>query len=399
MLTDTKIKSLKPKDKAYKLADANGLYIYVTTKGAKFWRQKYRINNREKLLSHGEYPFVSLSEARRIRDEARALIKQGKDPSITKKTLKTDKLNSFEAIARQWHEKQTPDWSPNHTKKVIVSLEKDILPQIGSIPIKEVSTPILLDALRQIEKRGAYEQARRVAQRCDSVFNYAIAAGLLDYNPVQGIQKALKKPKKQNYNTIEPKELPAFVEALKAVNAHPIVKLATEMLMLTFVRTGELIGAQWDEFDLENQLWEIPAHRMKKNRTHLVPLSDRVIEILTELRVHTGNRKWVFASPQKPINKLSNNAILQLLKRMGYAGKMTGHGFRHLASTSLNEMGYNTDAIERQLAHKDDSTRGVYNKAEMISERIRIMQDWSSYIANVTGKIVLINEKKHSSIK
>ena len=213
----------------------------------------------------------------------------------------------------------------------------------------------MLDALRRIEKRGALEQARRVTQRCDSVFSYGIAAGLLEYNPAQGIQNALKKPKKQNYNTINPKELPDFVDALKAVNAHPIVKLATEMLMLTFVRTGELISAQWDEFDLENKLWEIPAERMKKNRIHLVPLSDRVLEILMELKQYTGHRQWVFASPSKPRKPLSNNAILQTLRRMGYAGKMTGHGFRHLASTMLNEMGYNADAIERQLAHKDDS--------------------------------------------
>ena len=163
--------------------------------------------------------------------------------------------------------------------------------------------------------------------------------------------------------------------------------------MLTFVRTGELIGAQWDEFDLENQLWEIPANRMKKNRTHLVPLSDRVIEILTELKDYTGNREWVFASPQKPRNKLSNNAILQLLRRMGYAGKMTGHGFRHLASTMLNEMGYNPDAIERQLAHKDDSTRGVYNKAELLEERINLMKDWCSIVAKSNDNVILLRTK------
>ncbi len=393
MLTDTKIKSLKARKKAYKLADANGLYIYVTPKGTKYWRQKYRINGREKLLSHGEYPFITLGEARKLRDEARTLIKQGTDPALEKKTLKADKRNSFEAIARQWHEKQTPDWSQNHTQKVIVSLEKDIFPQIGSIPIKEVSTPILLDALRQIEKRGAYEQARRVTQRCDSVFNYAIAAGLIDYNPAQGIQNALKKPKKQNYNTIDPKELSAFVDALKTVNAHPIVKLATEMLMLTFVRTGELIGARWGEFDLENRLWEIPAERMKKKRTHLVPLSDRVIEILMELEQYTGHREWVFASPSKPRMPLSNNAILQTLRRMGYAGKMTGHGFRHLASTMLNEMGYNPDAIERQLAHKDDSTRGVYNKAELLSERIVLMDDWSKIVRQTCTEVIPMRRK------
>lgn len=380
MLTDTKIKSLKPKTKAYKLADANGLYIYVTPKGSKYWRQKYRINGREKLLSHGEYPFTSLGDARRLRDEARTLIKQGIDPALKKKTLTADKKNSFETIARQWHDKQTPSWSDNHTQKVLVSLEKDIFPKVGSTPIKGITTPMLLDALRQIEKRGALEQARRVSQRCDSVFNYAIAAGLLDYNPAQGIQSALVKPKKRNYNTITAKELPAFIFALKAVNAHPVVKLATEMLMLTFVRTGELIGAQWHEFDIENQLWEIPSERMKKKRSHLVPLSGRAIEILQELKQYTGHRKWVFASPSKPKMPISNNAILQVIRRMGYAGKMTGHGFRHLASTVLNELGHNRDAIERQLAHVDGSVRGVYNKAEYLSSRIKFMEEWAKYL-------------------
>lgn len=393
MLTDTKIKTLKSKDRAYKLADSNGLYIYVTKSGTKFWRQKYRINGREKLLSHGEYPFISLANARTLRDAAREQIKKGVDPAITKKGEKTSKLNNFEVIARMWHEKQTPDWSENHAKKVIVSLEKDIFPDLGSIPISVITTQLLLNSLRRIEKRGAYEQARRVTQRCSSVFIFGIASGLIDYNPAQGIQGALKKPKKQNYNTIDPKELPAFVEALKALNAHPIVLLATEMLMLTFVRTGELIGARWNEIDIENRLWEIPAERMKKKRTHLVPLSNRAIEILEKLKQYTGHREYIFASPSKPRNPLSNNAILQALKRMGYAGKMTGHGFRHLASTMLNEMGYNPDAIEKQLAHKDSTTRGVYNKAELLQERVKIMNDWSNYITSATSTIITIGFK------
>ena len=384
MLTDTKIKSFKPKEKSYKVGDSNGLYIYVTPKGTKYWRQKYRINGREKLLSHGEYPFISLGKARRMRDDARELLKRGKDPSLAKKARKADKKNSFEAIARQWHEKQTPNWSENHTNKVIISLEKDIFPQIGTVPIKEVTTPQLLDALRRIEKRGAYEQSRRVSQRCDCIFNYAIAAGLLDYNPAQGIQNALKKPKKQNYNHIDIKELPTFIRALENLDAHPIIKLATEMLMLTFVRTSELIEAEWSEIDLDNKLWEIPAHRMKKKRTQLVPLSGRVIEILTQLQVHNGLRQHVFASPRKPRQPLSNNSILQAIKRMGYAGKMTGHGFRHLASTTLNEKGYNPDAIERQLAHVDSTVRGVYNKAVLIEERTEIMNKWAEIINSHT---------------
>lgn len=376
VLTDTKIKALKAKAKPYKVGDANGLYIYVTSKGKKYWRQKYRINNKEKLLSHGEYPFTTLQDARQKCFDARQKVKNGQDPAIEKKTEKAGQKNTFEIIARQWHDAQTPDWSDNHTRKVIVSLEKDIFPELGNIPINDLTTQILIEALRKIEQRGAYEQARRVGQRCDSVFKYAIAAGIATYNPAQDVQGALKKPKKQSYNTIHINELPDFIEALSNVSAHPVIKLAMEMLMLTFVRTGELIGAEWQEFDFDNRLWEIPQERMKKKRAHLVPLSDRVVEILEELKAYNGYRQYVFASPNKPRHHISNNAMLQVIKRMGYGGKMTGHGFRHLASTTLNELGFNPDAIERQLAHVDSSTRGVYNKAEFIDDRKNIMHQW-----------------------
>lgn len=377
MLTNTKIKSLKSKERPYKMGDANGLFIYVTKNGRKYWRQKYRINGREKLLSHGEYPFVSLMEARQLRDTARGLIKSGEDPAIYKRSENTAKLNSFEAVARDWHEVQKEGWSDNHTKKVIISLEKDIFPSLGSTPVKDITTPLLLNTLKQIERRGSYEQARRVTQRVDAVFKYAIAAGIANYNPAQDVQGALKKPKKKNYNHIKSEEIPAFLEALKNVTAHPVIKLATEMLMLTFVRTGELIGAQWQEIDFDNRLWEIPEERMKKKRTHLVPMSDRAIEILKELKDYNGHRKYIFASPNKPRSPMSNNAILQILKRMGYAGKMTGHGFRHLASTTLNELGFDSDVIERQLAHIDGSVRGVYNKAKYLDDRRQLMNEWA----------------------
>lgn len=388
MLTDTKIKALRAKHKPYKISDSHGLYIYVSKNGGKFWRQKYRFNGKEKLLSFGEYPFVTLSQARQMLDAARTQIKQGIDPSLEKKANKTNQLNTFEIVARHWHQAQKNDWSDNHTQKVITSLEKDIFPNLGNTPIGDITTPLLLGTLKIIEKRGAYEQAKRVAQRCDSVFKFAIASGLINYNPAQELQGALKKPKKQNYNSIDAKELPAFIAALDAIEAHPVVKLATEMLMLCFTRTSELIRAEWSEIDFENKVWEIPADRMKSKRTHLVPLSVRVLEILAELKKYNGHRQHIFASPSKPRNPLSNNAILQVIKRMGYAGKMTGHGFRHLASTTLNEMGYNPDVIEKQLAHSDNSTRGVYNKAEYYIDRVKLMQDWSDFISKNSPNVV-----------
>jgi len=390
MLTDTKIKALKPKDKPYKIGDSNGLFIYVTPTGSKRWRQKYRINGREKLLTHGEYPFVTLQEARGLRDDARALIAKGKDPSTEKKVKKDTKHNTFAFIARDWHDTMTPSWSDNHVQKVIISLESDIFPYIGNSPISEITAPQVVTALKRIEKRGAYEQANRVAQRVNAVFRHALAGGLINHNPAQSIKDTLKKPEKKNYNSINPKELPEFLEALDTYDGHPIVKLATEFLMLTFVRTGEMRGAKWQEFDIGNKLWEIPAERMKvkKNRNgeplpHLVPLSTRAIEILATLKIYTGKRDFVFASPTKPRSPISGNTILQALKRMGYGGKMTGHGFRHLASTILNEKGYRSDIIEMQLAHIDSSVRGIYNKAEYIGERVLLMTFWGDYLTNV----------------
>jgi len=395
MLNDTKIKGLKAKDKPYKVGDSNGLFIYITPTGSKRWRQKYRINGREKLLTHGEYPFVTLLEARELRDKARELLAKGKDPSTEKKTKQDNKKNTFKSVAQDWHETMTPSWSANHVQKVIVSLESDIFPDIGKTPIEEITAPEIVTSLKRIERRGSHEQANRVAQRVNAVFRFALAGGLISYNPAQSVKDTLKQPEKKNYNSITPEELPDFLEALADYDGHPIVKLATEFLMLTFVRTGELRGAKWHEFDIKNKLWEIPAERMKVKKTktgepmpHLVPLSDRAVEILETLKSYTGNREHIFASPTKPMNPISNNTILQALKRMGYAGKMTGHGFRHLASTVLNEKGYNPDAIEKQLAHSDSSVRGVYNKSMLIQDRILIMQDWSEYIS----KIVTNNE-------
>ncbi|MFQ3246466.1 MAG: integrase [Arenicella sp.] len=387
MLSDSKIKSLTfEKTRKRKHSDARGLFIYLGRNNSKLWRQKYRYQGKEKVLSHGIYPSVSLSMAREFRDLALSELAQGNDPSIVKRSRKVTTSNTFEKVARRWHENQKGVWSERYQHKVLISLESDIFPVLGNLPIDEITTPMLLSALSRIEKRGSYEQARRVTQRCDSVYKFAIASGIATYNPAQDVQGAIKKSVKTNYAFIKANELPEFLEAFNGVVSHPIVKLATEMLMLTFVRTGELISAEWHEIDFEKNIWEIPASKMKRDRDHLVPLSTRVIEILEEVKKYNHNHQYVFASPNKPRNPLSNNAILQLLKRMGYQGKMTGHGFRHLASTTLNELGYNRDAIENQLAHVDSSTRGVYNKAELLSERIKMMDEWSVYLAGIDCK-------------
>jgi len=228
LLNDTKIKNLKPKDKPYKVGDSGGLYIHITKNGTKFWRQKYRFNGKEKLLSHGEYPFITLKKARELRDQAKQLLADGRDPSQDKKITKINTKNTFEAISRLWHDTMTPSWSDNHIKKVIVSLEKDIFPIIGDQPIGQIKTPLLVDTVKQIEKRGSHEQANRVAQRVNAVFRFAVVSGLIEHNPAQHIKDALKKPVKRNYNTIKAEELPEFLRKLDAYDGHPIVKLATE---------------------------------------------------------------------------------------------------------------------------------------------------------------------------
>ena len=394
MLTDTLIKSLKPKEKSYSKSDGNGLYIEVSPSGAKYWRQSYRYNGKQKRLAHGVYPRISLADARTLKEEALEDLKNGKDPSKTKRQKKTKQANTFGLIAKEWYEKQSINWKPIHSKKVWRQLEADILPYLRDEPIDQISTTDLLEVLRRIEKRGALDIASRQRQRCEAIFKHAILSDLATHNPATQLVGVLKTKKVTHRTALSSKDLPEFLHKLEQIDTHPIVRLATKMLIHTFVRTGELRHAKWDEIDFEERLWHIPAARMKMGADHIVPLTDQTIGFLKELKEYNGKREHIFASPTRPKQGLSENAILNLLYRMGYKGKATGHGFRATASTTLNEMGYNPDAIERQLAHAEtNKIRAAYNRSEYMEERAVLMRNWSNYLGSMTTNVVPLLHK------
>jgi len=392
MLTTTKINALKPKKgKNYKVFDANGLYIDVRTTGTKVWRQKYRYNKKEGLLTHGKYPMVSLKEARELRDKAIRNIHDKLDPARIKRREKNQAENAFGVIAKEWHEKQAVNWKPIHATKVWRQFEADILPYLKDEPIDNISPTDLLEVLKRIEDRGALDIAARQRQRCDAIFKHAILTERATLNPATQLVGVLKTKKVEHRKALDRKELPEFLKKLESTEANSIVKIATKMIVHTFVRTGELRGAKWSEFDMDERLWLIPANRMKMDADHLVPLSDQAIALLTELHSINGNQEHVFASPQRRNQPISNNAVLNLLYRMGYKGRATGHGFRATASTALNELGYNSDAIERQLSHTEQNkVKAAYNRSEYIEERKKLMQDWSNIIESDTNKVIPI---------
>jgi len=395
LLNSTRINSLKPQDKPYKVFDAHGLYIDVRPTGAKFWRQKYRYNGKEKLLSHGKYPTVTLAEARVLRDKAIKAISDGNDPSTIKKELKEQKKDTFTELAREWHEKQSVNWQSNHAQKVWHQLSVDILPFIGNNPISEISASQLLNTLKKVEQRGAYDIASRLRQRCEGIFKHAILSERATNNPATQLIGVLKTKKVKHRNALDSKELPSFLAKLEAINSHEVVKLATKILIHTFVRTGELRFATWDELDLENKIWLIPGHRMKMDCDHIVPLTTQVISLFEQVRKINGSRQHIFASPQRPKQPISDNAILSLIYRMGYKGKATGHGFRATASTTLNEMGFNPDAIERQLAHAErNKVRAAYNRSEYLPERTKFMHAWSDLVSTQSVDVIPIRSQK-----
>lgn len=390
-LTDAMLrgKATRPREKTFKLSDGHGLYLEVRPDGKRYWRHNYRYNGKQKTLAHGVYPETTLSEARDKRTAARKLLKEGIDPSKQKKIDKASKANTFHSIAKEWFDSQQEGWADNYSKKVWRSLEYDIFPDIGDEPIERITTTQLLDVLRKVEKRGAYDVVSRLRQRCEAIFKYALLTDRGTFNPASQLQGVFKTRKVVHQKALDRKDLPEFMDKLSRDSGHPVTKLATEMLAHTFVRTGELRFARWKEFDLEECIWHIPAERMKMNNDHLVPLSPRVLEILKEVKAHNGNREFVFASPNKPSHALSENAVLNVLYRMGYKGTATGHGFRSTASTILNEMGYNPDAIERQLAHVEkNKIRAAYNRGEYLEERKKIMANWSKYLLSLTDNVV-----------
>lgn len=388
-LSDPAVKKAKPETKPYKMADGQGLYLQVQPSGAKYWRFKYRIAGKEKLLAIGVYPDTPLALARKKRDEARELLANGGDPSEAKRTKKqqdkTTAANTFEAIALEWVDIKSNDWSEGHKALTLRTLEQDAFPSLGHRPIAEISSSELLATVRAIEKRGALEIASRVLQRCSAVFRYGIATDKCKNNPAFKMSEALKSPIRSHYNTIDKGGFPQLLRAIDSYQGSPLTTYALQLMALTFTRTSELIEAEWREIDLDKAEWLIPAERMKMRRPHLVPLSPQAVAVFREAAKLSGDRRHVFPNRNEPTKPASKAIILRALGRMGYTGKMTGHGFRSAASTMLNEhktkWGIHRDVIEMQLAHVEkNASRAAYNFAEYLDERRTMMQQWADYL-------------------
>jgi len=372
-----------------KLHDGDGLYLWVYRDGRKYWRMRYWQAGKEKSLSIGVYPKVTLSDARKKREELRKQLEADLDPSAERKATNLRKKlsaeNSFAAVALEWYNKQLHTWVPHHADDVKRRLESNIFPVLGKRPLDQIEAPELLQAIRKIEARGSYDLAHRVLQVCGQVFRYGIATGRCTRNLSADLRGALTPHVKQHQAAVRSEELPDLLRAIAKYDeiGDKQTCLALQLLAQTFVRTSELIGAEWGELDLDNALWIIPAGRMKMRTEHVVPLTRQALAILAELKEISGGSRYVFPgrNRDKPI---SNNTMLFALYRLGYKGKMTGHGFRAVASTILNEAGFKPDVIERQLAHCErNAVRGAYNRAEYLPERERMMQHWADYLDSI----------------
>jgi integrase len=389
MLTEVEIKASKPREKPYKLADAGGLYLLINPNGARWWRLKYRVDGREKLLSFGVYPETTLKKARERRDDARRLLGDGVDPSQKRQAEKNAQAESFEAVAREWFTKFSANWAKSHSTKIIARLENDVFPYIGSKPINKISALEVLTCLRRVEKRGAIETAHRAHQNCGAVFRFAVATGRAERDPSADLRGALPPAQGGHFATItEPSKIGELLRAIDSYHGSPIVRCALRLAPLVFVRPGELRGAEWQEFNLDAAEWRIRAERMKMGEQHIVPLSRQALEVIEELNPLTGDCRFLFPSALTFTRSISDNTLNAALRRMGFEqGTMTAHGFRSMASTLLNEQGWNRDAIERQLAHGErDPIRGAYNYAEYLPERRKMMQAWADYLEGLKGQ-------------
>lgn len=382
-ISDTAARNAKPREKSYRIADAKGMYLEVTPAGGKYWRMKYRFSGKEKRLALGVYPDVSLAQARERCGQARKHLANGVDPGVLKQANKAATENSFEAVAREWHTKFSPGWAPHHADKIIRRLEREVFPWLGSRPIGDINAPELLAVLRRIEARDALETAHRVHQNCGKVFRYAVATGRAQRDPSGDLRGAIPPAQERHHPTItEPKRVGELLRAIAGYSGSNITRYALQLAPLVFVRPGELRKAEWSEFDLDKAEWRIPAHKMKMKAVHIVPLSTQAVLILRELHAVTGKGRYVLPGARGKDRHMSENTINAGLRRLGYAvGDMTGHGFRSMASTLLNEQGWNRDAIERQLAHAErDDIRAAYNYAEHLPERRKMMQAWADYL-------------------
>lgn len=392
-LTDVKLRTLTT---AGRHADGGGLYIQVTDAGGRYWRMKYRYGGKEKLLAFGVYPTVGLKEARELRFAAKQVLSRGEDPGLRKKQAKDHALreaaNTLQAVAEDWLAHQAGRWEAITLARTRASLEADVFPKIGSLPMSEITTRQVMDLVKSIEKRGAGEIAMRVLQRVKAIYRYGVTHQRIEHNPMLDLvpSEILKPRRIQHRAALSPADLPEFLAKLSVYQGEPHTINALRLLMLTATRPGEVRGARWDEFDLEAKLWRIPAERMKMRTPHVVPLSGPAVAVVEAMKPLSGHRELVFPSPFYPSKPLSENTFNSAMARMGYKYLATAHGFRALFSTVANESGWNADAIERQLAHAErNQIRAAYDRGARLQERTKLMSWWAEYLdARRIGKVV-----------
>lgn len=397
-LTNTAIRAAQPAEKPRKLFDGEGMYLEISPAGGKWWRFKYRWAGREKRLSLGTYPQVSLLDARKLRDDAKRTLLAGADPSAVRRSeklaLNVAADNTFEVVARKWHASWKRTRTDHHADQVLRRLELDVFPRLGSMLITAIKPPDLVGVAKAVEKRGAHDLARRAIQISGQVFRYAVAHGMAEHNPAREIvpSDVLQPVREENYARVSPERLPVLLQAVNRYSGHTRTRLALHLMSLTFMRTGELIAARWAEFDLPNSRWTIPAERMKMPTPHIVPLARQTMQVLRALQNAGTGEVLLFPGDGNHEKSISNNTLLFALYRMGFKGEMTGHGFRGVASTALHEMGVEHAHIELQLAHqKRDKVSAAYNYAQYLAQREKIMQDWADYLDDVRGEPIMLS--------
>lgn len=397
-LTDTKVRNAKPTEKPYKLPDGLGLYLDVRPSGAKIWRYRYWMTpEKDGIYTIGEYPGVSLSDARKEREWARDQVKQGINPTHAKEAERLRRMgeaaNTFEAIAREWIDQNREHWSARYLYQAETFLGKDVFPKIGSLPIKMVTSAHLLGIIRAVEERGAKSIAVLIRQWSGQIFRYAVSTLRMDSDPSAPLRGAVKKAPVRHNPPLSKDEIPRFLNMLEHHGGFTWTVIAVKLMLYTFVRTVELRKAEWTEFDLEASEWRVPAERMKMGKTmkagesHIVPLSRQAVALIVELKKLSGGQKFLFPNMRTPNECMSATTVNKTIERMGYAGKFSGHGFRTTASTMLHEMGWRSEVIERQLAHAErNKVKAAYNHAEYLPERREMMQAWADWIDELARK-------------
>jgi integrase len=400
-LSDLQIRRAKPTSKARKLFDGGGLFVLMHPNGSRYWRLKYRHAGKERLLALGVYPQVGLAEARERAEEAKRLVASGVDPVRDRRARRASALaqsaQTFKAIAEEWIATRAPAWSASYAEAVRSALAANLYPQIGNMPMKSITVPIMREPLLLMERRGALVAVRKVRMWASGVFRYAIATSRAENDPAAPLRGTFKAHEPRNFPALTTaEELGELLVSIAAYDGSLITRAALKMLAYTFVRTGELRGAVWSEFDFEKRTWIIPPARMKNGMPHVVPLSRQAIELLSELKLLTGRSHWLFPNERRPQQHMSENTILYALYRMGYHNRATGHGFRASASTLLNEeLKIDADVVERQLAHQErNQVRAAYHRARYLGEREEMMQRWADFLDEITFKASL---KAHSS--